>query len=110
MKQYNLKNFIRGWGVGDFELSIIRTKDFEFYVKHFKKGDHEPLHVHKVTEEVNVIVYGVFKLEGHLLKKYDILLVEKGEASECECLEDGAIAGVKIPSVIGDKYIVENKK
>lgn len=107
MKHFNLKDFKRGWVIGDFESSVFRTKEFEFTVKHFKKGDHEPLHLHKVIDEITVVVSGVFRMAGQIIKKDDIVWIEKGEASECECLEDGVITGVKIPSVIGDKYIVE---
>ena len=39
MKIHKLKNFTRGWLIGDFEPTILATKDFEFMVRHYKKGD-----------------------------------------------------------------------
>ena len=106
MKKYNLDKFVRGWIVGDFEPSIFRTKDFEFMVRYYKKGDSEEEHVHKIADEITVVVSGRFRMSGEILSKGDIIHLEPGDSVEFECLEDGATAVVKRPSVIGDKYIV----
>jgi len=106
MRLYKLKNFIKGWIVGDFEPNIIRTKDFEVGVKKYKKGDKEQVHFHKVAEEITVVVSGVFRLGDTILKVDDILKLNKGEKVDFECIEDGVTVVIKMPSVIGDKYIV----
>ena len=52
----NLDEMIGGWFVGDFEPSVIRTKDFEVAVKRYKAGDKEAKHMHKVATELTVII------------------------------------------------------
>src|SRR4051812_15496795 len=106
MKKYNLKDFTKGWVVGDFDQSIIKTKDFEFAVKYYKTGDLESKHVHKIADEITVIVSGKHKMNGQELNPGDIIHLSPGDPTDFECLEDGAIAAIKTPSVIGDKYIL----
>lgn len=106
MKIYNLNQYIRGWIIGDFEKSIIRTTDFEVGLKEYKKGDRESAHVHKVSKEITVVVYGKFKMNDKIIQKGDIVCLEPNETGEFSCLEDGIITVVKTPSVIGDKYII----
>ena len=65
MKKYSLKNFTRGWIVGDFEPSALKSKDFEFMVHYYKKGEKEARHVHKVAHEITVIVS--FRRDGTIL-------------------------------------------
>jgi quercetin dioxygenase-like cupin family protein len=106
MKKYRLENFTRGWVVGDFEPNIIRTKDFEVMVRHYKKGDTEAKHVHKIADEITIIVSGTFKMNGDTLVAGDIVHLSPGDQTDFECLEDGANTVIKTPSVMGDKYLV----
>lgn len=108
MKKYRLENFKRGWFIGDFEPSIVRTKGFEIAVQHYKKGDTERKHVHKLAEEFTVVISGKCQLNGQILEGGDIVVLEKEEAmtEDFEALEDTITTVVKIPSVIGDKYEV----
>lgn len=110
MKILKLKNYTRGWLVGDFTPSILRTRGFEFMVREYKKGDKEPRHIHKKAHEISVIVSGKFKMNGKILKKGDIVHLKPNVDADFECLENGANAVVKTPSVKGDKYIINNKK
>ncbi len=106
MKKYRLENFTRGWIVGDFSPTILPTKDFEFMVREYKKGDTEPRHVHKKADEITVIISGKFKMNGDILSKGDVIHLEPGTDADFECIEDGANAVIKTPSVNGDKYLV----
>jgi quercetin dioxygenase-like cupin family protein len=106
MKLYKLKDFTKGWIVGDFDPAIIKTKDFEFMVRDYKKGDKEARHVHKKADEISVVVSGKFKMNGKLLEKGDIVHLEPGVDADFECLEDGSNAVIKTPSVKGDKYLL----
>lgn len=92
--------------MGDFEPGLIRTKDFEFAVKHYKAGEKEQKHVHKVAKEITVIVYGKFLMNGKELNLGDVVTLEPGEPADFECLEAGATSVIKTPSVIGDKYLL----
>jgi quercetin dioxygenase-like cupin family protein len=106
MKKYRLDQFTRGWFIGDFEPSIFRTKHFEIMVRSYKKGDSEAKHVHKKADEITVIVSGTFKINGDIVKAGDICHLSPGEPAEFECMEDGANMVVKMPSVVGDKYVL----
>jgi uncharacterized cupin superfamily protein len=106
MKKYRLENFTRGWIVGDFEPNIFRTKDFEVMVRYYKKGDKEARHVHKIADEITVIVSGKFKMNGEVLEAGDMVHLEPGDPVDFECLEGGANTVIKRPSIMGDKYPV----
>lgn len=104
---HDLAAFTGGWVVGDFDPSVIRSKDFEFMVRHYKKGDREPRHVHKVADEITIIVSGKFNMNGKIIEKNAVVHLKSGESTDFECLEDGSTAVIKTPSVMGDKYAVE---
>ena len=107
MKFYRLNNFIKGWLIGDFEPSIIKTKDFEFAIKEYIKGDEEDKHLHKIAAEITVVVSGSFKMNDKILKKGDIICLKPNETADFHCLEDGSTAVIKKPSVKDDKYLVK---
>lgn len=106
MKIRKLQEFNRGWVIGDFEPSLIKTKDFEFAVQLYKTGEKHPKHVHKIATEVTVIINGEFLLNGQQVIGGDVFFIEPGEAVEFECLKAGATAVIKTPSIVGDKYSV----
>jgi quercetin dioxygenase-like cupin family protein len=110
MKKYHLKNFTRGWIVGDFEPAVLKVTEFEFMVRDYVKGDGEKRHVHKAAHEISVVASGVFKMNGVVIKKGDIVHLHPGVSTDFECIEDGTMTVVKTPSVKGDKYFVENEK
>ena len=105
MKFFCLDRFIRGWIIGDFQPNIVQTKDFEFGLKKYKKGDTEDKHFHKKAEEITIIINGIFRMNDNTLKEGDIVLVEKNEVVSFECLKNGYTAVLKIPSVKNDKYL-----
>lgn len=106
MHKFNLKDFTNGWIVGNFNPSIIKTEGFEFLVRHYKKGDVDEKHMHKIAHEITVIVSGIFMLNTELIHKNDVVHLLPGESSRFECIEDGSIAVIKTPSVVGDKYLL----
>ena len=106
MKLFKLSDYKKGWLVGDFEPSIMRTKAFEVTVRKYQKGDLEPEHVHKIASEITIITSGLFRMGDVSLREGDIIQKEPGESANFECLEDGWITVLKVPSVPGDKYLV----
>jgi len=106
MKIYKLKDFTRGWIVGDFEPSVIRTKNSEFMVRRYKKGDKEPKHVHKIADEITVVIDGEFKMLDKKILPGDIVHLGPGDMTDFECVSDGVTAVWKSPSVIGDKFLI----
>lgn len=107
MKKYNLKNFTRGWFVGGFEPTLYKTTDVEVAIQHFKKGDKETSHCHKIATEITTIVSGKAKMKDIILNSGDILKIEPGEYTDFEALEDTITAVVKLPGALNDKYIEE---
>lgn len=106
MKKYKLKDFTRGWLIGNFEPSLFKTRDFEVGIKEYKKGDKETPHIHKIAQEFSVVTKGSCKLNGQKFNSGDIIFIEPGEVAEFEALEDCITTVIKIPSVIGDKFEV----
>ncbi len=104
MKKYRLEDMVNGWFVGDFIPSVFRTEACEVAVKTYKKGDKENKHLHKVAIEITVVVKGRIKMFDRLFNEGDIVVVEPGEATAFESLEDSVNVVVKVPSVLGDKY------
>lgn len=104
MKHAHLEAMIKGWFIGDFEPALLRSKDCEVAVKHYRAGDREDTHHHRVAAEITVIVSGRVTMMGREWGPGDIVLVEPGEATDFEALTDAVNVVVKTPSVMGDKY------
>ncbi len=106
---------VKGFRVSDNENKLawwtnneiwIMWLDDTNYQPFYKKGDKEAKHVHKVAKEITVIVSGAFLMNGEKLEAGDVILLEPGEPADFECIEDGANAVIKTPSVLDDKYIM----
>jgi len=104
MKTFRLSDMTKGWFVGDFEPSCYKTGQFEVACKHYKKGDAEEAHVHKIATELTLIVKGSVRMNNVVYKPGDIVILEPGEKSDFRALEDAVNVVVKVPSVAGDKY------
>ena len=108
MKTAKLEDMIKGWFVGNFEPTLLKTNDFEVAVKEYNKGDYEEKHYHKIATEFTVITRGRVKMNGVEYKKGDIIVMEQNESTDFECLEDGTQnVVVKIPGANDDKYLGE---
>jgi quercetin dioxygenase-like cupin family protein len=107
VKKYHISEFVRGWFVGGFEPSIIKTTDVEVAVQYFKKGDKEKEHCHKIATEITVILKGNVIISGKEYSEGDILEIFPGEYAQFEALEDTITVVVKYPGASNDKYIKE---
>jgi quercetin dioxygenase-like cupin family protein len=108
MKIANLEDMVKGWFVGNFEPTLLKTNDVEVAVKEYKKGDSESKHYHKVATEITVIISGKVCMNGRVYSKGDIITMEPGEATDFEALEDSVNVVVKYPGANDDKYLGEN--
>lgn len=104
MKTFKLSNFTRGWIMGDFEPSLIKTKNFEVKVITYPKGYVDKRHVHRIADEIGVVISGSCKINGTVFTKGDICWTAPGEWVSFETPEECAMTVIKIPSVKGDKY------
>lgn len=102
-----LKDYTRGWLIGNFEPSILRTEDFEVGVLTHKKGENWPAHYHKESIEYNVLISGRMIIQGKELNSGDVFVFDKNEIADPVFLEDCVVVCVKVPSIPSDKYKVE---
>jgi len=107
MKLYKLSDMHRGWLIGNFEPSILKTEGFEVGVLHHPKGEVWPEHYHKVATEYNILLSGSMNVCDTELKSGDIFVIEPMEVASPTFHEDCTILCIKIPSSPSDKYIVE---
>ena len=106
MKTAKLEDMIKGWFVGNFEPTLLKTNDVEVAVKSYNKGDYEEKHYHKIATEITVITQGRVKMNGIEYKSGDIIVMEPNEATDFECLENETQnVVVKIPGANNDKYL-----
>lgn len=107
MKTAKLDDMIKGWFVGNFNPTLLKTNDVEIAVKEYKKGDKEDKHYHKIATEITVIVSGKVKMNNKIYSKGDIIVMEPFEATDFEALEDSVNTVVKFPGANDDKYLGE---
>tara|TARA_R110001583_G_scaffold111063_2_gene260141 strand:+ start:18052 stop:18387 length:336 start_codon:yes stop_codon:yes gene_type:complete len=105
MKVSKLENMFKGWFVGNFEPTLIKTNDVEVAVKEYKKGDFEESHYHKVATEITVIMSGRVMMNGIEYTKGDIVVTDPNESTDFFALEDSINTVVKFPGASNDKYI-----
>ena len=106
MKKYSVDDFKGGWFIGDFEPTLLKTKDFEISVRHYNADDEEDKHVHKLADEYTVVLLGNVEMNDVIYTSKDIIFIEKGEIVKFKALTNAITIAVKIPSIIGDKYII----
>ena len=53
MKIKKINDMWRGWFIGDFEPSVLKTNEFEVGVLTHKKGEKWPKHYHNIATEYN---------------------------------------------------------
>lgn len=107
MKVSKLDDMIKGWFVGNFNPTLLKTNDVEVAVKEYKKGSREERHYHKVATEITVIVSGQVRMNSIEYAKGDIIVIEPNESTDFEALEDTITTVVKYPGANNDKYLGE---
>ena len=80
MKTQKIDNMWRGWFIGDFEPSVLKTKEFEVGLLTHKKGEVWPEHYHIIASEYNVLIREMdrnikMKFRTNTEMKYDIVIL-----------------------------------
>ena len=109
MKTAKLDSMVKGWFVGNFEPTLYSTNDVEVAVKHYQAGDAEGPHYHKLATEFTVIISGRVQMNGIEYCAGDIVVMEPGDVTDFQALEDAVNVVVKIQGANNDKYVVEGK-
>jgi quercetin dioxygenase-like cupin family protein len=105
MKKDLLKDFIGGWFIGNFDPSLLKTNDVEVAVKHYKPGDYDKEHFHKIGTEYTVIVKGKVKMSGKEYSEGDVLTISPMESTDFLAITEVTTVVVKIPGASNDKYL-----
>jgi len=105
VKVRHLKQFTKGWFVGNFSPTFLATPHAEVAIKIYKAGDVEASHHHKVATELTAVVSGRVCMGGKVLTPGQMARIEPGESVAFEALEDSVTVVVKIPCAAGDKYV-----
>lgn len=107
MKQFRLnESGDRGWFVGQFERAVFKTAACEVAYQFNYKGERSLPHTHRIATEINLIASGKVNISGQVFEAKDIIILEPGDVCECNYLEDTYTVVVKIPGVLGDKYLL----
>ncbi len=98
----------KGWFIGDFDPSIIKTKKVEV-AHHFHEAgyiDEGGSHYHKIATEVNYVIKGDVVVDGVKLASGDFFVYEPYDNSDVQFISDTDLIVVKMPSCRNDKYFV----
>lgn len=105
MRIAKLNDMVRGWFVGDFEPTVLGTKDFEVGVKNYISGAKEDRHHHKIATEITLILSGRVLMNGNEFSSGDIVILEPNECTDFEALVDTVTVIIKVPGATNDKYL-----
>ena len=108
MTHTRLADMVGGWFVGNFEPTTLKTSQCEVAVKSYKSGATEAAHVHRIATEVTLIASGRARMCGREFVAGDIITLAPGDVTGFVALEDTTTVVVKMPSVMGDKYLVDD--
>lgn len=101
---HRLSAMTKGWFVGDFLPVAHASTACEVAIKHYRAGDYEPSHHHRIATEVTAIVSGRARMAGQEWGAGDIITIAPGASTDFEALSDVVTVVVKTPSAKGDKY------
>jgi mannose-6-phosphate isomerase-like protein (cupin superfamily) len=105
MVKSDLKTFVKGWFIGNFEPTLFDTKEFEIAIKRYKSGDKESAHYHRMADEYTVVVSGRVSMNNQTYGEDDIIFIKKGESTDFISLSDSVTCVIKIPCVKDDKFL-----
>ena len=102
-----IKNMKKGWFIGNFKPTVLKTKKFEVALHEHRAGrlkkSHD--HFHKIATEYNVLVSGKMMIGNKIINKGDIFIIKPYEVSkDVVFLKKTSLICVKVPSIPTDKY------
>ena len=104
LERHRLDQFTKGWFVGNFNPTLVKSDDVEVAVKHYRAGEHEASHHHKIATELTLIVTGCVRMSGEEVGPGEIVKIHPGQSTDFTALTDATTVVVKMPCVAGDKY------
>lgn len=107
MEIISVDGFTGGWFIGDFEPTVLRTKDFEVAFKEHRAGEHWATHYHQLSDEINYLISGEMEINDIKLVGPVVFRINKGEISRPVFITDVKLIVVKVPSIPGDKHEIQ---
>jgi len=105
IEDFELKDMVKGWFIGNFEPTLYQTNDVEVGIKVYKAGDYEGSHHHKVATEFTVVLNGSVEMCGKIYQSGSIIKISPGVSTDFKALTDVTTVVVKVPGASNDKYI-----
>ncbi len=106
MRHERLDSMVRGWFVGAFRPTALHSEACEVAARRYAAGDAEAEHFHLVATEVTLVLSGRVRMAGREWGAGDIVVLEPGDVSGFEALEDSMLVVVKVPGALDDKHVV----
>ncbi len=106
MEVRNLSEFFKGWFIGNFEPSMLKSLDFEVAVKFFSKGEFEPFHKQIIATEFTVVLSGEIAINDNKFSQNQIIRINPGESANFLALSDTTVLCIKTPSIASDKVLM----
>jgi hypothetical protein len=106
IEKFRIEDFKKGWFIGDFEPSLLKSNIEVAFQKH-KKGDIIYPHYHRMGREYTLIVKGKEIINGIEYGEGDIFVIEPYTVAEIEILQDLEVVVVKEYSGSYDKVEVK---
>jgi len=104
MKRTTLNNCgARGWFIGNFDGAVHRTTDFEICYQKNPRGQ-TASHIHKLAYEITLVISGRQICNGQMFTAGEICVLEPGDISQIEYLEETEVVTIKTPSIPTDKH------
>lgn len=104
---YNLRDFQRGWVVGNFDPSIEKIEGCEVSIMHHKMGEETTPHLHTSSREINIVISGELLVDNKTITSNEIFTYNANEISNVEFLSDAILCIIRVPSAPYDKIIIE---
>jgi len=105
MQTAKMSEMVKGWFVGDFSPTVLATQAAEVGIKHYKAGDKDNLHYHKIATEITVVLNGRVRMNGQEYGEGSIVVIEPMESVAFEAVQNTTIVVVKVPGASNDKYL-----
>lgn len=104
MQRYKLSECgDRGWFIGNFAKAAFKTENFEVtYQKNSRSQTAS--HIHKLVYEITLVISGRQICNGEMFTAGDICILEPGDISQIEYLEETEVVTIKTPSIPSDKH------
>lgn len=91
--------------MGNFEPAMMKTQEFEVAVKHYKAGEEDPCHMHKIATEITYVAKGQCLFNNLLIKQGSIVQINPEEYNSFVAVTDVELFVIKFPSLPNDKFL-----